>query len=127
MLLMQKAFTIIELIFVIVIIGILAAVALPKLATTRSDAKGASIVHNLATCINDAGNEYMVTASFHHLTQDDNATSACAKAKACFLFTELDSNGSLKVEDINSSKQECIEAQRIARENLLTETQVIYF
>jgi general secretion pathway protein G len=35
---MQKAFTMIELVFVIVVLGILAAVAIPKLAATRDDA-----------------------------------------------------------------------------------------
>jgi len=35
---MKKAFTMVELIFVIVIIGILAAVAIPKLSATRDDA-----------------------------------------------------------------------------------------
>jgi len=34
----KKAFTMIELVFVIVVIGILAAVAVPKLAATRDDA-----------------------------------------------------------------------------------------
>jgi len=39
----------IELIFVIVILGILAAVAIPKLAATRNDAKAASIKTDIGT------------------------------------------------------------------------------
>ena len=40
---MKKSFTMIELIFVIVILGILAAVAIPKLAATRDDAETAKL------------------------------------------------------------------------------------
>jgi len=43
----------IELIFVIVIIGILAAVAIPKLAATRDDATDAKVKANVATCLSD--------------------------------------------------------------------------
>jgi general secretion pathway protein G len=42
----------IELVFVIVIIGILAAVAIPKLAATREDAKAGSIKSDIGTAIN---------------------------------------------------------------------------
>ena len=50
---LRKGFTMIELIFVIVIIGILASVALPKLVGTRDDAirsklyKDTSTVHEI--------------------------------------------------------------------------------
>lgn len=46
---MRQAFTMIELIFVIVILGVLAAVAIPKLSATRDDAKVSKTAHVIAT------------------------------------------------------------------------------
>jgi type II secretory pathway pseudopilin PulG len=51
----------IELIFVIVIIGILASVAIPKLAATRDDAIDARDCKNLAVCITDLAAMYTAT------------------------------------------------------------------
>ncbi|EMY2788014.1 prepilin-type N-terminal cleavage/methylation domain-containing protein [Campylobacter jejuni] len=50
---MKKAFTILELVFVIVILGILAAIALPKMSSSKHEAEVSKSLNNLKTLIND--------------------------------------------------------------------------
>nr|WP_321312134.1 hypothetical protein [uncultured Campylobacter sp.] len=54
----------IELIFVIVILGILASVAIPRLAATRTDAEVATTVSNIRTLISDLSSYYAVKGEF---------------------------------------------------------------
>ena len=61
---MKKGFTMIELIFVIVILGILASVAIPRLAGTREDAEIATTVANLRILLSDLNSYYVVKGEF---------------------------------------------------------------
>ena len=50
---MKSGFTMIELIFVIVILGILSAVAIPKLTATRDDADSSKNAQNIMTAVSE--------------------------------------------------------------------------
>jgi len=70
----RAGFTMIELIFVIVILGILAAVAIPKLAATRTDAEVSKASSDLATVVSDMGSYYTSQGTFANLSVMTNVT-----------------------------------------------------
>ncbi len=84
----RAGFTMIELIFVIVILGILAAVAIPKLAATRTDAEVSKAASDLATVVSDMGAYYTSQGTFADLSvmtnvaDFDNAAQGATAADA---------------------------------------------
>ncbi|MDD7090451.1 type II secretion system protein [Campylobacter sp.] len=72
---MKKGFTMIELIFVIVILGILASVAIPRLAATREDAEISAAVANLRTLVSDINAYYTVKGEFGSTTKWSEITN----------------------------------------------------
>ena len=67
---MKKGFTMIELIFVIVILGVLASVAIPRLAATRDDAEVAKAATNLTTAVSDITAYYTAKGNFSGVTSN---------------------------------------------------------
>ena len=62
---MKKGFTMIEIIFVIVILGILASVAIPRLAATREDAEISTGIANIRTLLSDITTFYVAKGNFN--------------------------------------------------------------
>ena len=112
----RAGFTMIELIFVIVILGILAAVAIPKLSATRDDAKVSTELSNLATCISDAGSKYTADGN---ITDINTSSNACKQLK-CFSIS-ADSNGTLTVTNSGSDTY-CTQAHTTANNKDLNGT-----
>ena len=97
---MKKAFTMIELVFVIVVIGILSAIAIPKFAATRDDAvisKGRAEVAAMRSAIAMERQKRILRGNFDNLTGSDvvalleyNLSDKWARSSDTFTFTAPD-------------------------------------
>ena len=65
---MKKAFSILELIFIIAVLGIIAAIAVPKLMDTRNNAQATTIKQDIATITTSVQSYYMLNNSIEKIS-----------------------------------------------------------
>lgn len=72
----KKGFSIIELIFVIAVLGIIAAVAVPKLLDTRSSAIVSTIKQDISTITTSIQSYYMINNKIDKISDSVNINSS---------------------------------------------------
>ena len=96
---MRRAFTMIELVFVIVVIGILASIAAPKFAATRDDAtvtKAKTTVANIRTALSSEIQRKVLQADYSAITNLGGVINGYDKP--IFDYFNEDSKGSRVLE-----------------------------
>jgi len=97
---MRKAFTMIELIFVILIIGVVASIALPKLAASRDDAtsivcvrEASAFITTLHTTYGRVGYQDFRNMTAIDLTNGQVSVTAPSGSENVFINTKVDTDG----------------------------------
>lgn len=88
----RTAFTMIELVFVIVVLGILAAVAIPKLVSTKDDADSIKEVTNLKTAILEIHSNLLMGRTYSSIQH---------APVSCFTFVNNDQNKTVTITTIS--------------------------
>ena len=112
---MKLAFTLIELIFVIVILGIIAAIAIPKLSATRYDALIITEINNLVNCINNVGSSYTAQS------KEDQNIPSCNNLKCSQIDygDPLDGNITVTVFNTATYPKYCKKVKELADQKML--------
>ena len=103
---MKKAFTMLELVFILVILGILAAIAIPKISASREDAK-------IVAYKNDISALKSSLPAFFLAQGKGNFKSAITLSHSNWKVQDFAISSTLE----NKNKQACVEVKLLSNEN----------
>jgi len=101
---MKKAFTMLELVFVIVIIGVLAAIAIPKFSTNRDEATVATALSTLSSirsAIAQEAQRRQMAGDYSAISNLGGAIGAAGANKPIFDFFDTNNDGSVPAANAN--------------------------
>lgn len=88
---MKRAFSVIELIFTIIVLAILAAVAIPRLAATRDDAEVVKAATNINILLSDLKTYYITRDKLSQMTDMSSVTPPVRiKNHVCLRITRME-------------------------------------
>ncbi|OCR98589.1 hypothetical protein CFT12S02855_01845 [Campylobacter fetus subsp. testudinum] len=93
---MKKGFTMIELVFVIVILGILAGIAIPRLAATRDDASATKAAMEIKDVITQVAAYYTIKGQWAETAKSGTGADAIIKTDTVDITTSTADAGTNK-------------------------------
>jgi general secretion pathway protein G len=100
---LQKAFSLIELIFVIAVLGIIATVAIPKLMDTRSNAQVSTIKQDISTITSAVQSYYLINGSIAKISDAVNINGSVWNINDTKVEYKVNNNNCVKIEVSNST------------------------
>ena len=100
---LQKAFSLIELIFVIAVLGIIATFAIPKLLDTRSSAVVTTIKQDISTITTAIQSQYMLNSTIDKITDSVTINEKNWKIEDKKLRYDIDGTNCVKIEVLTNS------------------------
>jgi len=100
---LQKAFSLIELIFVIAVLGIIATFAIPKLLDTRSSAVVTTIKQDISTITTAIQSQYMLNSSIDKITDSVTINEKNWKIEDKKLTYDIDGINCVTIEVLTNS------------------------
>lgn len=100
---MQKSFSLIELIFVIVVIGIIATIAIPKLTNITAKANTSTIKNDIHTIISSIQNYYLLHNKIDKISDSVNLNSSNWHISDKIVIFKENNKECIKIEINNSN------------------------